>query len=78
MCQENFAKFKKKEEVLRSALQRVKDKLNEIADSFNSTGVPNPHWDRFHDLEYRIEQRLWDNWSDFKDAHWDAFGFNAY
>lgn len=76
MSQEMFARFKRKDEALRSALQRVKDKLNAIADSFNSAGEIDPNWDRVHTLEYRLEQRLCENNGNYGEAHLDAFGFN--
>jgi len=35
-------------------------------------------WNDWHDLKYRLEDRLRDNWSAFCDWHFDEFGFNAY
>ncbi len=35
-------------------------------------------WNSLHDLEYRLEQRLWSNWSEFKEWHWNKYQFNTY
>ena len=82
-------KFEKKEISLKKALERVKNRLQEHAEySAAYTGNDRPRdavyqektkwWNHFHDLETRIENRLWDNWSAFKDWHWDQHGFNTY
>lgn len=36
------------------------------------------NWNRYHDMENNIENRLKDNWSRFKDWHFDKHGFNTY
>jgi 23S rRNA maturation mini-RNase III len=36
------------------------------------------NWNEHHDLHDRLEQRLWANWSDFKDWHWEKYQFNTY
>jgi len=36
------------------------------------------NWNNWHDLQYRLEDRLRDNWSAYHDWHWNKFGFNAY
>jgi len=35
-------------------------------------------WNEHHDLEYRLEKRLEENWSNYHDWHFDKYQFNAY
>lgn len=37
-----------------------------------------PNWNNYHDLEDRLTARLWENWSDYQDWHFDKFGWVAY
>jgi len=67
--------FKAKETKLNKALKRVQDRL---AFYLQTKDQDHPDWNDWHDLEERITQRLWDNWSAFKDWHWEKFGFNVY
>jgi len=78
--------FKIKEVQINKALEKVKNKLQQFTDEAAKipdkwTDADREHfkdWNLFHDLQYRLEQRLWHNWSSFKDWHWDNFGFNTY
>ena len=71
----NLQHFKKKE----SQLQKAKAKCQAILELFK-TGERKDvdNWNLVHDLEDRIDERIGDNWSAFKDWHWDNFGFNTY
>ena len=78
--------FKKKEKLIRKAIERVKTKLNWFKSE--SEKIPGywtdehreyfKDWDNWHDLQYRLEQRLWNNWSEFKDWNWDTYEMNVY
>lgn len=85
--------FKKKESRINKAIDKVKAKLEEYAEygkkiSLLCTSedrcwkeeehIPVKDWNLLHDLQYRLEQRQWNNWSEFKDWHWDNYGFNTY
>lgn len=60
------------------------DRLKAIETGFNQKGWANLSkkvsfdLNRVYDLQNEIEDRLRANWSDFKDWHWDQFGFNTY
>ncbi|MEI7425149.1 MAG: hypothetical protein WCK10_03460 [Candidatus Staskawiczbacteria bacterium] len=88
-----MTKFEKKELTLKKALERVKatlKKYSEFGEKVHLACVAEnrywtaeelakcPNWNDYHDLETRLENRLWDNWSAFKEWHWDNFGFNTY
>ena len=67
--------FKKKE----SQLKRAKDRTQKILRDFSKgKRTDEENWNLVHDLEYRIDDRIWNNWSEFKDWHWDNYGFNVY
>ncbi len=71
--------FTQKESRLNSALSKVQNKLDYLAE--NQSNLPKAEldlWNNWHDLKDRITNRLWDNWSDFKDWHWEQFGYNSY
>lgn len=80
--------FQREEALLNKAIERVKLRLKELEDYSNSfVGVRyesdeykerTKNWNNYHDLQYRLEERLWLNWSAYKDWHWDNFGFNTY
>jgi HD superfamily phosphodiesterase len=81
-------KFKKKEAAINKAIDRVKKRLKELEEYSNSfIGVRyeseeykerTKWWNHYHDLQYRLEERLWANWSAYKDWHWEKYGFNTY
>lgn len=88
-----FNGFKRKETRLNAAIDRVKAKLAEyaaygekvhaacVAESRNWTEAdhaPVKDWNQLHDLQYRLEDRLWDNHSAYQDWHWTVAGFNVY
>lgn len=68
--------FKDKETRLNLALQRVQNRLKFYADNASTNEFKD--WNNWHDLEQRIKERLFDNWSSFKDWHFQQFGFNTY
>ena len=35
-------------------------------------------WNKWHDLYDRLKDRYWDNWRNFKEWHFETFGFNTY
>jgi DNA repair exonuclease SbcCD ATPase subunit len=71
-------KYQKKQARLNSALAKVQDKLRATEERYQRTGMVAQNWNDLHDLEARIKDRLWSNWSDHKDAHWELHGWNAY
>lgn len=79
-----FEYFTHKETILNIALLKVKGKLewfNQESAKIEGSTVDIPafkNWNNWHDLQYRIEQRLWANWSEFKDYNWDKNQFNTY
>jgi len=68
--------FQYKESLLNIALDKIKAKLQYFND--NKDNQEFKEWNNWHDLQYRIEQRLWANWSEYKDWHWKTFDFNSY
>ena len=78
--------FKKKEKLIHKAIERVKNKL--LWFKSESEKIPGywtdenreyfKDWNLWHDLQYRLENRMWDNWSEYKDWHWDTYQFNTY
>ncbi len=71
--------FKRKERRLRRALIKVKVRLLNLKLSQDSRQEKDfKSWNDLHDLEERLKGRLWDNWSDYKSAHWEIHGFNVY
>jgi len=71
-------KYQKKQKRLNSALAKVQTLLTATEQRYQRTGIAAKNWNALHDLEARIKDRLWENWSDHKNAHWDAHGWNAY
>jgi hypothetical protein len=67
--------FKEKETALNLALTRVQNRLKYYAE--NSSQIFED-WNNWHDLEDRIKERLWQNWSNYKDWHFQTFQFNTY
>lgn len=78
--------FTKTETRLKVAIAKVEAKLAYYAAENKKNNKPwGPaeeekfkDWNLLHDLQYRLESRLWDNYSAFTDWHWDNFGWNAY
>ena len=71
----NIDVFKQKEQRIKKAIKKVKTELNNFATG-NRKDVEN--WNNYHDLVDRLNDRLWQNWSEYKDWHWNNFGFNVY
>lgn len=67
--------FKDKETRLNLALTRVQNSLKHYAEN---SGQRFDDWNNWHDLEDRINERLWQNWSNYKDWHFETFQFNTY
>jgi len=65
----NLKYFKKKEGLINRAIERVKDKLSWFKSEGekiqgNWTDADREHlkdWNNWHDLQYRLEERLWQN-----------------
>jgi hypothetical protein len=85
--------FLNKQTKIQRAIERVQKKLKYFADQSNmmferATNesqkdearalIHNWKWNDHHDLEYRLEKRLEDNWSAFNDWHWETYQWNAY
>lgn len=69
----NLHYFQAKERQLKVALFKVKDRL------FKATQEnPLPNWNRWHDLQDRLEDRLKAHWDLYYDWHWSTQGWNAY
>ena len=88
-----FEKHQKKETRLKLALERVKAKLAEykiFGDNVYAECVAkNRHWteaekeftkdwNQWNDLLDRLEDRLWDNYSDYQSYCFQEFGWCAY
>jgi len=80
----NTSKFVAIETRLNNAIAKVQARLavlssrTELSIEQQQQHPDHKHWNDLHDLEDRLNNRLWDNWSASKDAHWDAHGFNSY
>ena len=74
--------FKAIETRLNNAIKKVQDKLKwfEIMANNNHQGVKVNFndWNKWHDLEDRLTDRLKDNYSNYKAWHWNEYQFNAY
>jgi len=69
-------KFIKKQDALTAALLRVKNRLEHYTK--NTKGNCDfPDWNDWHDLEYRIEARLRENYSNYLSWHFEKFQFVA-
>jgi hypothetical protein len=71
-------KYQKKQTLLNSALSKVQRMLIATEESYQRTGIVAQNWNDIHDLEYRIKDRMRENWSAYHDWHLDTFGWNAY
>ena len=70
----DYNEFAAKEKQLFAALKRVKQILKE-----HSEGKRSPDdWNKTHDLQYRIESRIWQNQSNYYDWHFKTYQFNSY
>lgn len=75
-----------KEALIKKAIERVENKLaqyNQEAAKIkgnwsNEDQQKFKDWNNWHDLQYRLEQRLWENWSNYKDWHYKKYDFNTY
>lgn len=78
--------YKDKETRLNKAIERVQNKLTQysqeaekIKGNWSSEDQQRlKNWNDWHDLQYRLEDRLKDNWSSYKEWHWEKFQFNTY
>jgi hypothetical protein len=77
--------FIQKQEMLNKAHARVKNLIEKYKKDLRQKPEDPSFEDKngwdfnlLHDLEYRMEQRLWDNWSAHKDWCWDNVGLNIY
>lgn len=78
-------KFKQKEDNLNRAIEKVKAKLlfydqqsAKIKGFSDQDRLFFRDWNNWHDLEDRLNNRLWENWSEWKEWHWNKFAFNYY
>lgn len=71
--------FLENERKLKNALSRVKRKLNYFSNNRETlTKKDSECWNDWHDLENRLEDRIFQNWSDYKEWHFEENGFNVY
>jgi hypothetical protein len=79
------SKFIQKQDRLNSALEKVKNHLQYLADKYHGNGLFSQYkgkeaeeiekWNDWHDLEYRIKNRLWDNYHEHQQWHFQTFGW---
>jgi hypothetical protein len=78
------SKFVKKQDRLNAALEKVKSHLQYLADKYHGKGYNKENgqevkevetWNDWHDLEERIKNRLWDNYYDHQQWHFEKFGW---
>ena len=72
---DNPQRFLETQERLNIALEKVKAKLTAYSQTPNE---PHEDWNNWHDLQYRLENRLHDNYCEFTTWHWDTYGYNVY
>lgn len=70
----NLQYFENKQNAINAAIERVAGKLGDFANGL----IPPDNWNNWHDLHDRLQNRLLDNWKEYKSWHWDKYGFNAY
>ena len=77
--QKDASYFAKKEANILAAYDRVKKHLAYLSENVNNlTEQQKEDWNKWHDLETRLEDRWKDNASNFYDWHWNKYGFNSY
>lgn len=77
--QKDASYFAKKEARILAAYERVKKHLAYLSENVdNLTEIEVNDWNKWHDLEDRLTDRLKDNASNFYDWHWNKYGFNVY
>lgn len=69
-----LAFFKKRSEKMFSNFEFLSEEQKEKAREINNSCF----WNEHHDLEDRLTERLWENWKEYKDWHWNKHGFNVY
>ena len=69
-----LTKFQEIEKRLHLALERTK----KLLESYKTNPPEGDIWNNTHDLEDRLNSRLWDNYSNFCAWNWDNNGFNVY
>jgi hypothetical protein len=67
--------FIDKQTAINKAIERVNNKLQ----YFNENPyLQHSDWNKWHYLHDRLQDRLVDNWSNFKEWHFNTFNFNTY
>jgi phosphate-selective porin len=80
------AEFIKKQDRLNIAISKVSAKLMRYASEAAKITENRPYeialkfadWNNLHDLQYRLECRLKDNYVNYQEWHFNAFGWSAY
>ena len=67
--------FIDKQTAINKAIDHVNNKLQYFKDTPN---IDHKDWNKWHDLHDRLQDRLVDNWSNFKEWHFNTFQFNTY
>ncbi len=75
---ENFNYYKQKEQRLLKAIAVVKSRLKKYSDSTDAQKQTYSDWNDWHDLEYRLQCRLEENYFDFKHEQFKVNGWVAY
>ena len=66
--------FLRKQVKINNAVERV----NKILIEFTEGKRDPERWNEVHDLKDRLIDRLYNNWSDYKDWHYAKYEFNVY
>lgn len=72
----NFEYFQNKETVLKSAIQKVENKLSWFKENQNSLSESIlDTWNNYHDLHDRLIDRLSDNYFEYSQWHFNTHGY---
>lgn len=82
----NYDYFKAKERAINTALDMVKARLehykNESEKILGNWSDADRErfkdWNNWHDLQYRLEQRLWDNYCNYQSYCFEKHGISVY
>lgn len=74
----NLQHFQDKEKSLQNALLRVKKKLENLKNNWQNMPTNEVEkWNNWHDLEYRLQNRLKENYLNYQNWHFQKYDFVA-
>lgn len=74
----NLQHFQDKEKSLQNALLRVKKKLENLKNNWQNMPTNEVEkWNNWHDLEYRLQNRLKENYFNYQNWHFQKYDFVA-